>query len=171
MSERRDEGCRAAVGARLKVLRMGRGLTQQKLGEHLGVTFQQIHKYESGMSDISVPRLLALARALDVPPSYLLEASSVVTESLKPTNRLGRFRRERMASRGAVATAAGMSEQHLSNLETGRRELTVKWLIRLSNVLGCHPWELVDPTYANRPGAAKPARLALRGRQRRLSRS
>jgi len=171
MSERRDEGCRVAVGARLKALRKGRGLTQVELAEPLGLTFQQINKYESGASDLSVSRLLGLARVLDIPPSLLLEAPSAGQEDLKPVNRLGHFRRDRRLPRSALAKAAGMSEQHLAGLEAGTAELTVNWLIRLSHVLGCHPWELVDPTYANRPGAAKPARLAPRGRRRRLSRS
>ena len=169
MSRGRDVGCRVAVGGRLKALRMGRGLTQEKLAEPLGLTFQQIQKYESGASDLSVSRLLELARVLDIPPSVLLEPPSGARKDLKPVNRLGHFRRDRRLPRSALADAAGMSEQHLVGLEAGTAELTVNWLIRLSNVLGCHPWELVDPTY--RPVEARPARPAPRGRRRRLLRA
>jgi transcriptional regulator with XRE-family HTH domain len=171
MSERWNEGSRATVGGRLKALRIGRGLTQLKLAESLGVTFQQINKYESGASDLSVSRLLDLARALEIPPSLLLEAPSAEQDNLKPLNRLGHFRRDRGLPRGALAEAAGMSEQHLAGLEAGTAELTVNWLIRLSNILECHPWELVDPTYANRTIQSTPSRRTVRRRRRRSSRS
>ncbi|MGH6964560.1 MAG: helix-turn-helix domain-containing protein [Phenylobacterium sp.] len=170
MGERRDEGCRAAVGGRLKALRLGRGLTQVKLAEPLGLTFQQINKYESGVSDLSVSRLLGLARVLDIPPSLLLEAPPAGQEELRPVNRLGSFRRDRGLQRSVLASAAGMSDQHLASLEAGTAELTVNWLIRLSNILGCHPWELVDPTYVNRP-RVKPGYVRPRGRRGRLPRS
>jgi transcriptional regulator with XRE-family HTH domain len=171
MSERADEGCRVAVGGRLKALRIGRGLTQLKLAESVGVTFQQINKYESGASDLSVSRLLAVAKALDIPPSLLLETPSRGQASLTPVNRVQYFRRSRGVRRSALAKAVGVSEQHLANLETGMAELTVNWLIRLSDVLECHPWELVDPTHEHRPNPPKPPRAPLRGRRRRPSRS
>jgi transcriptional regulator with XRE-family HTH domain len=171
MSERRDDGCRAAVGGRLKALRIGRGLTQVKLAEPLGVTFQQINKYESGASDLTVSRLLALARVLDIPPSLLLEAPSAGEESPKPVNRLRHFRKQQRLPRSALARAAGMSEPHLASLEAGTAELTVNWLIRLSDILGCHPWELVDPTYDNGPIQLKPPRTPARRRRRRSPRS
>jgi len=165
MSKRRDEGCRVAVGGRLKALRIGRGLTQLKLAEPLGLTFQQINKYESGASDLSVSRLLGLAKVLDIPPSLLLDAPPAGQEDLKPVNRLRYFRRDRRLPRSVLADAAGMSEQHLAGLEAGTAELTVNWLIRLSNVLGCHPWELVDPTYADRPVQMKRPRPHVRRRR------
>lgn len=167
MRELREEGCRVAVGGRLKALRIGRGLTQLKLAESVGVTFQQINKYESGASDLSLSRLMALARVLEIPPSLLLEAPPGGHDSLEPVNRLQYFRKQRRLPRSALAMAAGMSEQHLANLETGMAELTVNWLIRLSDVLGCHPWELVDPTFADHPIELKPPRATARRRLRR----
>lgn len=171
MGEQREEACRVAVGGRLKALRIGRGLTQVRLAEPLGVTFQQINKYESGASDLSVSRLLAVARVLDIPPSFLLEAPSAEQESPEPVNRLRHFRSERGLSRRALAKAAGMSVPHLAGLETGTAELTVNWLIRLSEILGCHPWALVDPTYDDRPIQLKPPRAAVRRRRGRPARS
>ena len=61
------------VGARLRMRRMILGMSQSKLGELLGVTFQQIQKYESGSNCISVHRLRLTARALEVSPSYFFE--------------------------------------------------------------------------------------------------
>lgn len=46
------------------------GLSQEKLGERLGITFQQIQKYEKGTNRVGASRLQALATALEVPVSY-----------------------------------------------------------------------------------------------------
>jgi transcriptional regulator with XRE-family HTH domain len=46
------------------------GLSQEKLGDKLGITFQQIQKYEKGTNRVGASRLQAMASALDVPISY-----------------------------------------------------------------------------------------------------
>jgi len=61
------------VGARLRMRRTMLGMSQSKLGELLGVTFQQIQKYENGSNRISVHRLRLTARVLEVSPSYFFE--------------------------------------------------------------------------------------------------
>jgi transcriptional regulator with XRE-family HTH domain len=74
------------LGRRLKSLRVRRGLSQTALGEMLGVSFQQIQKYESGMHRISVSHLRRAADALRVSVTELLEiprtASSEVTDMI-----------------------------------------------------------------------------------------
>lgn len=60
------------IGARIRHVRMMRGLTQKDLGEALGVSFQQIQKYERGMNRVSTSALILLARALDVSPDALI---------------------------------------------------------------------------------------------------
>jgi transcriptional regulator with XRE-family HTH domain len=62
-----------ALGRRLKSLRVRRGLSQTALGEVLGVSFQQIQKYERGAHRIRVSQLRRLADALAVPATELLE--------------------------------------------------------------------------------------------------
>jgi transcriptional regulator with XRE-family HTH domain len=57
------------VGRRIGAVRGWRGMTQKKLGEEIGVSFQQIQKYESGQDRISAGRLVRAARALGVPVS------------------------------------------------------------------------------------------------------
>jgi transcriptional regulator with XRE-family HTH domain len=61
------------VGARVRMRRMILGMSQSRLGELLGVTFQQIQKYENGSNRISVHRLRLTARVLEVSPSYFFE--------------------------------------------------------------------------------------------------
>ena len=61
------------VGARLRMQRMLVGMSQEKLGEALGVTFQQIQKYEKGSNRISASTLKQVAQVLNVQPSFFLE--------------------------------------------------------------------------------------------------
>ncbi len=61
------------VGSRLKMRRILTGLSQEKLGDALGLTFQQVQKYEKGANRIGASRLLAIARVLGVGVDYFYE--------------------------------------------------------------------------------------------------
>lgn len=63
----------ASVGAQVRALRRQRSLTQTQLGEVLGLTFQQIQKYERGTNRISASKLAMLAAALKVPVNAFFE--------------------------------------------------------------------------------------------------
>ena len=58
------------VGSRVRMRRKMLGLSQEKLGEKLGITFQQIQKYEKGTNRVGASRLQAMASAMEVPVSY-----------------------------------------------------------------------------------------------------
>lgn len=61
------------VGSRIRLRRNMLGLSQEKLGEQLGITFQQIQKYEKGTNRVGASRLQAISEILDVPVSYFFE--------------------------------------------------------------------------------------------------
>ena len=61
------------VGARLRALRNSQRLSQEKLANTVGVTFQQIQKYESGVNRISASMLYGIARRLAVPVAAFFE--------------------------------------------------------------------------------------------------
>jgi len=61
------------VGSRVRLRRMTLGLSQEKLGEMLGLTFQQVQKYEKGLNRIGASRLFEIARVLSVPVQYFFE--------------------------------------------------------------------------------------------------
>src|ERR1043166_6677295 len=61
------------VGARLRLRRNMLGLSQEKLGEAIGLTFQQVQKYERGANRIGASRLYELSRILDVPVSFFFD--------------------------------------------------------------------------------------------------
>ena len=61
------------VGGRVRQRRTLLGLSQEKLGDAVGLTFQQIQKYERGANRIGASRLFQLSRILDVPISFFFE--------------------------------------------------------------------------------------------------
>jgi transcriptional regulator with XRE-family HTH domain len=61
------------VGNRVRLRRMLVGMSQEKLGEMLGLTFQQVQKYEKGVNRIGAGRLFQVANILGVPISYFYE--------------------------------------------------------------------------------------------------
>jgi transcriptional regulator with XRE-family HTH domain len=58
------------VGSKIKAQRRLRGMSQDTLAAALGVTFQQIQKYEKGTNRVSSSRLAVIAKTFGVPPSY-----------------------------------------------------------------------------------------------------
>jgi transcriptional regulator with XRE-family HTH domain len=81
------------VSLRIRQRRIMLGLTQQQMAELIGVTYQQAHKYETGINRISAGRLYQIARALGVEISYFfedVEPGSGVTRSqeLMPQQRM-----------------------------------------------------------------------------------
>lgn len=63
----------AHVGRRVRLRRTMMGLSQEKLGQHLGLTFQQVQKYERGLNRIGASRLFDIAQTLDVPVGFFFD--------------------------------------------------------------------------------------------------
>ena len=61
------------VGGRIRLRRNMLGMSQEKLGENLGITFQQIQKYEKGTNRVGASRLQAIASILGVPVAFFFE--------------------------------------------------------------------------------------------------
>jgi transcriptional regulator with XRE-family HTH domain len=61
------------VGSRVRMRRIMLGMSQEKLGEALGLTFQQIQKYEKGTNRVGASRIQQIAEILQVPVSFLFE--------------------------------------------------------------------------------------------------
>ena len=61
------------VGSRVRLRRTLLGMSQEKLGEALGLTFQQVQKYERGANRIGSGRLFHLSKVLDVPVSFFFD--------------------------------------------------------------------------------------------------
>jgi transcriptional regulator with XRE-family HTH domain len=77
------------VGNRLRVRRTLLGLSQEKVGEAMGLTFQQVQKYERGANRIGASRLWDMSRVLDCPVSYFFEEMDDHTAGNSPRNQAG----------------------------------------------------------------------------------
>lgn len=93
----------AHVGSRVRLRRTLLGLSQQKLGQDLGLTFQQIQKYERGANRIGASRLYELSEILDVPLSFFFEEMPAKSIS---------------ASGGLADTEREFEHQYMSKRET-----------------------------------------------------
>ncbi|HEV7368994.1 helix-turn-helix transcriptional regulator [Arenibaculum sp.] len=78
------------VGQRLRLRRMLKGISQERLGEKLGLTFQQIQKYERGINRIGASRLYEIAQILDVPIGYFFEEMPEQVAALADAHHDGR---------------------------------------------------------------------------------
>ena len=78
------------VGARIRERRVTLGLSQQQLAAVVGVTYQQTHKYERGLSRISVCRLFAISQALNMKPEWFFENmfADGASEEILPQQRM-----------------------------------------------------------------------------------
>ncbi len=66
------------VGSRVRMRRMMLGMSQEKLGDALGLTFQQVQKYEKGTNRIGASRLQQISIILQVPVSFFFEGAPTV---------------------------------------------------------------------------------------------
>jgi transcriptional regulator with XRE-family HTH domain len=70
------------LGQRLRARRLEIGLSQERLAEILGLTFQQVQKYEKGVNRIAASRLFEIANALDVPAQFFFDGLSPNTSGV-----------------------------------------------------------------------------------------
>lgn len=63
------------VGSRVRMRRILNGMSQEKLGEALSITFQQVQKYEKGTNRIGASRLQQISKVLQAPPSFFFEGA------------------------------------------------------------------------------------------------
>src|SRR5215469_11789276 len=71
----------AEVGRRIRAQRLSKGLSQTDLGRKLGVSFQQVQKYEKGFNRVGAGRLQAIAEILEVPITFFYAAETTDTAS------------------------------------------------------------------------------------------
>jgi transcriptional regulator with XRE-family HTH domain len=72
------------VGSRVRMRRMMLGMSQEKLGDALGLTFQQVQKYEKGTNRIGASRLQQISLILQVPVAFFFEGAPVVAGEFEP---------------------------------------------------------------------------------------
>ena len=96
------------VGMRIRMQRMVRGLSQTELGKAVGVTFQQMQKYEKGANRVSASRLQQIANVLKVAPDFFFDGASAkaVTNVTKEITLIEEF----ISSRDGVALSKAFTK-------------------------------------------------------------
>jgi transcriptional regulator with XRE-family HTH domain len=74
------------VGRNIRIHRLDRGLSQTELGKHIGVTFQQVQKYENGVNRVGSGRLFKIAGVLGVPVSIFFDGADQLDEKTFKTS-------------------------------------------------------------------------------------
>ena len=77
------------VGSRVRLRRTLLGMSQEKLGEAIGLTFQQVQKYERGANRVGASRLYDLSRVLDVPVGFFFDDMSDEVAGSSPSQLRG----------------------------------------------------------------------------------
>ncbi|MEO1102327.1 MAG: helix-turn-helix transcriptional regulator [Pseudomonadota bacterium] len=98
------------VGSRLKLRRTMLGMTQEKLGDRLGVTFQQVQKYEKGTNRIGASRLQEISEILDAPVSFFFEDANPADASSRGQAGMSGFAED--AASGFDVPFSSSSEAH-----------------------------------------------------------
>jgi len=107
LAKKQPSSIDAHVGSRVRLRRMLIGMSQEKLGELLGLTFQQVQKYEKGANRIGASRLFDISQILGVPVSYFFDD---VSDEIASQHRA-------QTGRGVVGN--GLGNGHYKDLESG----------------------------------------------------
>jgi transcriptional regulator with XRE-family HTH domain len=83
MAKRAPQPVDVLVGQNIRICRLQKGLSQTELGERIGVTFQQIQKYEKGANRVGASRLTQIAGVLGVPLPTLFEGTPTAGQAVQ----------------------------------------------------------------------------------------
>ncbi len=118
------------VGARLRQRRTLLGMNQTKVADALGLTFQQVQKYERGATRIGASRLFALSRVLDVPVEYFFDDMPAAVAASSPAQGGGKAKKppsyepDPMATRETMEFVRAYYKIKDAEVRTRLRELT-----------------------------------------------
>ena len=79
INQRKTDSIDISVGQRIKVERLARRMSQTELAEQIGITFQQVQKYEKGVNRVGASRLSRIAEVLGIPVAAFFETNASAT--------------------------------------------------------------------------------------------
>lgn len=88
------------VGSRLKLRRLILGISQKKMAEKLGITFQQVQKYENGINRISASRLWDISKLLKVQVEYFFDGMNESIQAQSPRSLRKKYNPQPAGNRG-----------------------------------------------------------------------
>jgi transcriptional regulator with XRE-family HTH domain len=86
MAGRNRDAVDTLVGRNIRIIRQGRGISQTELASKIGVTFQQVQKYENGTNRVGAGRLFKIASVFKVPISAMFEGAEEALPEENPTS-------------------------------------------------------------------------------------
>ena len=104
------------VGGKVKMYRLLAGISQKQLGEFIGVTFQQVQKYENGVNRIGASRLQQIAIALNSPLASFFDSTATTESSRSEADELKSFLAEFLATADGIRFFRAF--QQVANLTT-----------------------------------------------------
>ncbi|MGO4567775.1 helix-turn-helix domain-containing protein [Rhizobium sp. 2YAF20] len=119
------------VGSRVRMRRLMLGMSQERLADQIGVTFQQVQKYETGANRIGASRLQTIATALAIPVSFFFQqdASQPLT-----TERLGHLAGlEDLSEFLASKEGLGLNKAFMTITDGGVRQSVLRLVTSLAN--------------------------------------
>ena len=136
MATRKSGPLDAMVGARISMLRVNRGMSQAMLAERIGVTFQQMQKYERGANRVGASRLSQIASVLGVSVGELFESSRAESPGLNsPVHLLAEPGALRVLKAYARTTSPRVRLASRSWLKASPIELRTKATVALFNTV------------------------------------
>lgn len=119
------------VGSRVRFKREGLGMSQTKLADAVGVTFQQVQKYETGANRISASRLFDIGQALGVPVSYFFYGLEGQVEGDSENGASG--------DDSPIAKGAGQLARYFSKIENPTVRKSIFEMVKTAAELEGHP--------------------------------
>jgi transcriptional regulator with XRE-family HTH domain len=112
------------VGSRVRMRRMMLNLSQEKLGDALGLTFQQVQKYEKGVNRIGASRLQQLAQILQVPIAFFFEGAPQSVQTRQPADDPGAYVTEFLGKPHALALVMAFAKIKSRKVQSSIVQLT-----------------------------------------------
>ena len=152
------------VGSRVRMRRNMLGLSQEKLGDKISLTFQQVQKYERGANRISASRLHELAQVLDVPVSFFFDETDSVRAPAIPKGFFG----EEPKANGSDLLHAPETQELVTSFYAIADQLVRRRLFGLAKALAEPGTDIIARRRAK--GRAVPSKAASRGLRERSAR-
>ena len=118
------------VGQRVRMRRLMLGMSQEKLGDAIGLTFQQVQKYEKGTNRISASRMHQIANVLQVAPPFFCEGGADQFKTVSDA-RMPEYAAEMLATKDGVGLVRAFTQIRSSTLKRA--------IINLVEELGLEP--------------------------------
>lgn len=138
------------VGQRVRMRRMMLGISQEKLADKLGITFQQVQKYEKGTNRIGAGRLQQVAEFLEAPIAFFYEGQPDKTSISMAADPISEF--------AVRLHGLDLAKAFLALKDNDSRKLAVR-MVEILRDAACYQQDVIAGASHKRPGICAPAQI------------